>query len=117
MKCTYSLIALIKLDLPPPALPVSAMSTFTSRHFSSLVLKYFSMFDTPLSSSSFLISSISIISLSRDSVMFNRDKCSKWSSKRCGAEVTGMIIDYARVVSFCFVFSETRRYCFQFIQG
>ena len=75
--CTYSLIALIKLDLPLPESPVIAMFTSTSRHFSSLLLKNSSIFDTPLSSISFLSSAISSISHSLKSAMLNRDKSSK----------------------------------------
>ena len=84
LKCTYSLIALIKLDLPLPESPVIAMFTSTSRHFSSLFLKNSSMFDTPLSSISFSSSTISSISHSLKSPMLTRDKR---RSKCCGAEV------------------------------
>ena len=86
VRYTYSLIALIKLALPLPPLPMIAMSTSTSRHFSSIFLKNSSMLDTALSSISFLSSAIS----ARRSPMLNRDECSKWSSKYCGTEVSAV---------------------------
>ena len=67
-----------------------AMVTSTSRHFSSLFLKKSSMSDTPPSSISFLSSAISAISHLQTSPMLNRDKCSIWSFKCCGAEVTAV---------------------------
>ena len=85
MKCTYSLIALIKLDLPLPESPVIAMFTSTSRHFSSLFLKNSSMFDTPLSSISFPSSTISSISHSLKSAILKMINGAL--KKCCGAEV------------------------------
>ena len=90
VKCTYPLIALIKLDLPLPESPVIAMFTSTSRQFSSLFLKNSTMSDTPPSSISFLSSAISAVSHLRTSPMLKRKKCSIWSSKCCGAEVTAV---------------------------
>lgn len=101
VKCTYSLIALIKLDLPLPESPVIAMFTSTSRHFSSLFLKNSSMFDTPLSSISFLSSAISIISHSLKSPMLNRENAVNGVTnvvmRKC---CFSMIICLQRVTSF-----------------
>ena len=109
LKCTYSLIALIKLDLPLPESPVIAMFTSTSRHFSSLFLKNSSMFDTPLSSISFSSSTISSISHSLKSPILTRDKRRSIS---CGAEVrqfTAFSLYLWRDTSFVLKLAKHRR--------